>query len=81
MPSVNLFLKQEKEYIEQILPKGYRNVVIEASSSFGWHRFVYNDNYLITIDQFGLSGTKEDVLKELNFDEEAIYNRIKKLFK
>jgi transketolase len=81
MPSLDLFLKTNKEYQELTIPKGYRTVVIEAASSYGWHRFVYNDNYLITLDSFGKSGTGSDVLKAMNFDYDSIYLRVKKLFK
>ena len=81
MPSVELFLKQSEEYQNQILPKTIRKIVIEAASSFGWHQFVYNRNYLITIDNFGHSGSKNDVLKACNFDYESIYERVKKVLK
>lgn len=81
MPCMELFNNKDKTYQEAILPNGYRTIVIEAASSFGWHRFVYNDNYLITLDTFGVSGTPNDVLKHMNFDYETIKERIKKLFK
>lgn len=81
MPCMELFLKKEQAYQDLILPKGNRTVVLEAASSFGWHRFVYNDNYLITLDQFGFSGSKDDVLKKMSFDYETIKERIKQLFR
>lgn len=81
MPCMEEFLKQSKEYQEQILPPGYKKIVIEAGSSFGWEKFVYNDNYLICLNQFGKSGTKEEVLKEMNFDYESIKNKILGLLK
>lgn len=81
MPSVDVFLKESEEYKTNILPKGYKTIVIEAASSYGWHRFVYNDNYLITLDNFGASGPKEDVLKHLNYDFDSVYNKIKKVLK
>lgn len=80
MPSVEIFLLQSKEYQDNIIPKGYRNIVIEASSSYGWHRFVYNDNYIIGIDNFGTSGTKEELMNKFKFDEKSIYIKIKGLF-
>lgn len=79
MPSMNIFLNQSREYQEKILPNGYKKFVIEAASSFGWHRFVYNDNYLFTIDTFGLSGKKDDLCKEFAFESNAIKDKIKKL--
>ena len=81
MPSRELFLKQPKQYQEEILPKGVRTVVIEAGSKYGWEGFVYSDKYLITLDRFGYSGTKEEVLKEMNFDYDQILQKIVKLLK
>ena len=81
MPNMSLFLKQSVEYKESILPKGYRNIVIEAGTSALWHQFVYNENYLITIDNFGISATTEDTLKYMSFDYETIKERVIKLLK
>ena len=81
MPNRNLFLKQSKEYQEKILPKGYRTIVIEAGSKQGWEGFVYNDKYLITLDNFGYSGTKEEVADKMNFSYERILQKIIKLLK
>lgn len=81
MPCRELFLKQKKEYQEEILPKGIRTIVIEAGSRCGWEGFVYSDKYLLTLDRFGYSGTKEEVLKEMNFDYDCILQKIVKLLK
>lgn len=79
MPSKEVFLHQPIAYQESVIPKGNRNIVIEAGTSFGWGEFVYNDKYLITIDRFGISGTKNEVLRELQFDYEDIKAKIEKL--
>ena len=76
MPSRELFLKQSKEYQESILPKGYRTFVVEAGSKYGWESFVYNEKYLITLDRFGYSGTKDEVLDEMEFSYEQIIKKI-----
>ena len=81
MPNMDLFLKQSQEYKDSLLPKGYRNIVIEAGNSALWYRFVYNENYLITIDDFGVSATATDVLKHMNFDYDSIKERVIKLLK
>ncbi|MDD3392972.1 MAG: transketolase, partial [Bacilli bacterium] len=79
MPSLSLFKKQPKEYQEEVLPMGYKKIVIEAGSSFGLEGFVYNDKYLITIDHFGMSGTKEEVLEYCDFTYEQIKIKVEKL--
>ena len=76
MPNRELFLEQDDLYQEQVLPKGYKKFVIEAGSKFGWEGFVYSDKYLITLDKFGASGKKDDVLKYMNFDYDTIKQKI-----
>lgn len=81
MPCMEIYLKQGKSYQEEVLPMGYKVIVLEAGSSLGWHRFVYNQNYLITVDEFGVSGTREEVLKHMHFDYVTIREKIIKLLR
>ena len=81
MPSMEIFKTQSEEYQRALLPIGYKTFVIEAGSSFGWHQFVYNEKYLMTIDKFGKSGTKDQVLEYCDFSYEQIKERIKNLLK
>ena len=81
MPCVRLFEEQSNNYKEEILPIGYKTFVIEKSSKFGWGKYVYNDKYIIGLDEFGYSGKKDDVLEKLKLDEDSIYKRIEKLLK
>lgn len=81
MPSTSLFKKQKLSYQEEILPFGKKIFVIEASSSYSWYDFVYNDKYLITLDQFGLSGDKDDVLNRFGFTKEKIVEKIENILK
>lgn len=81
MPCMRLFEEQPKTYQEEILPIGYKTFVIERSSKFGWHKYVYNDKYIMGIDEFGYSGKQEDVLEKLKLDDDSITKRIEKLLK
>lgn len=81
MPCMELFDKESVEYQKALIPEGYKTFVIEAGSSFGWGKFVYNSDYLITLDSFGKSGKTEDVLKYMNFDKESIKKRIINMYK
>ncbi len=81
MPCKELFLIQDEAYQKEMLPIGVKVVVIEAGSSYGWDQFVYNRNYLITIDNFGISGTKDEVLKHCDFDYETIKSRVERLLR
>lgn len=81
MPCVRLFDEQPRSYQEEILPIGYKTFVIERASKFGWHKYVYNDKYIMGIDEFGYSGKPNDVLSKLKLDDDTIYKRIEKLLK
>ncbi len=81
MPCMRLFEEQSKTYKEEVLPMGYKTFVIERASSFGWHKYVYNDKYIMGIDEFGYSGESNDVLEKLKLDDDTIYKRIEKLLK
>lgn len=81
MPCMELFEQQSNNYKEEVLPIGYKTFVIERSSKFGWHKYVYNDKYIMGLDEFGYSGKSEDVLSKLKLDDESIAKRIEKLLK
>jgi len=81
MPNLNRFLKQDQTYIDQILPVEIRKIVIEASSSYSWNRLIFNNKYLITLDEFGASGKKEDVYKKFGFDVDTLEDKIESLLK
>lgn len=81
MPSMELYNKQDDEYKDSILPIGVKKIVVEAGTSFGWEKFVYNDKYLITINKFGTSGKKDDVLTYCDFNYKQIKDRVEKLLR
>lgn len=81
MPCRELFLKMPDSYKSQVIPKGYRTIVIEAGSKYGWEEFVIDNKYLITLDNFGFSGTKEEVLDKMGFSYEKILEKVINLLK
>lgn len=76
MPSIEEFLSKSKDYRDLVLPHNKKVIVIEAGSSFGWHRIYNGKIYYMTVDDFGVSGTKDEVLKYCNFDYETIKKKI-----
>lgn len=72
MPSMELFLKQNPKYEEQLLPKDIPTFVIEAGSSLIWNRFATKPEFIYGINRFGMSGKSEDVAKYLKFDKDTI---------
>ena len=81
MPNRELFEELGEAEQEEILPKGYKKFVIEAGSSYGWEGYVYNKKYLCTLDQFGKSGNKDDVLKACSFDFNSLLEKILNIMK
>lgn len=81
MPSMSRFEKNEESYKREILPASVKTFVIEASSSLSWYKYVKNDDYLFTIDTFGASGKREDVLRKYGFTVNKITKDIEKLLK
>lgn len=81
MPNMGLFLKQDQSYQESIIPDRNHTIVIEAGCNALWDRFVYNNENLITINEFGVSATAGDLLKHMNFDYDRIKKRVIALLK
>ena len=77
VPNLNNFLNQNKEYINEVLPKGYKKIVIEFSNDPSWYKILNEDDEFISIDSFGYSGTKEDIMKEFEVDIPNLVMRIK----
>ena len=76
MPSTTLFDKQTELYQKEVLGVGSPIFTLEASSTFGWDRYATDKDHILGIDTFGVSGTKEEVLRATNFDFEALKGRI-----
>lgn len=72
MPSMELFLKQNPKYEEQLLPKDVPTFVIEAASSLIWNRFASKPEYIFGINRFGMSGQKDEITKYFKFDKNTI---------
>ncbi len=79
MPCMEIFKNQTEKYKEKIMPSGYKKIVIEAGSSFGWEGFVYSSKYLINVNEYGVSSSPEEVLDYMGFSEEKIIEKIIKL--
>lgn len=77
MPNIDLFFKQSKEYQNQVLPKGYKRMVLEFSNDPKLYRLVKNEEDLINIDRFGKSGTPDELLSEFELDIASIVIKIK----
>ena len=74
IPSIERFRFHSKSYQEEIIPKGIKVIAIERSSSYSWYPFT---DKIISIDQFGISASHEDIDEVYHFRLEDICERIK----
>ena len=81
MPCMELYNLQSNEYKQSLFPNNIPIFVIEYGSSFGFEKFVPSSDYLFTINKFGISASKEDVLKSMSLDLNTIVEKIKSLLK
>ena len=80
MPSMECFERQDDSYQESVLPSNIKKFVIEASSSYSWYKYTSKE-YMFTVDNFGKSGKRYDVLHEYGFLEKDIELKIEELLK
>lgn len=81
MVSVNRFDSQDESYIENIVPGGVMTFSIEAGSKYSWYPFVNSKDRIFSIDTFGKSASKEDILSYFEFDAQKIAIKIEELLK
>ena len=73
MPSMEVFESTPLEYKNEILPKHKHIFTLEASSYFGWDKYATHN---LGYNRFGISGSKDEVLKEMKFDFETLKTKI-----
>lgn len=76
---VNLkkFLECDRDYLKQVIPKGYKRVVIEFSNDPLWYQLVDSKEDVININHFGKSGLEEELIKDFELDIASIIIKIK----
>ncbi|MEG1636325.1 MAG: transketolase [Cellulosilyticaceae bacterium] len=80
MPSSDVFEKQDKAYKESVLPSNkVKRVAVEASSSFGWHKYTGFEGKVIALDTFGESAPAEIIFKKLGFTVENVVKVAKEI--
>ncbi len=68
MPSLELFEAQDAAYKESVLPKAVtKRLVVEAGTSFGWHKYMGDGGDIISVDRFGASAPGGTCLEKFGF--------------
>jgi transketolase len=80
MPCVELFEEQDEAYRESVLPASVRKrLVIEASSSFGWHKYTGFEGDSVSIDRFGASAPGPLLMEKFGFTVDNVVAKAKAL--
>ena len=80
MPCVELFEEQDSAYQDSVLPPSVRRrLVVEASSSFGWHKYTGFDGDTVSINRFGASAPGSVCLEHFGFTIDNVVAKAKAL--
>ena len=77
MPCIENFLAQDEDYQNEVLPKGYKKVVLELSNDPLWYKILERGDEFIGVSTYGKSGDQEDLLKEFELDLHSLVIQIK----
>ena len=79
MPCQELFDKQSKEYKEKIIEKNSKKISIEASSIFGWEKYVSSEGTSLGMKAFGKSAPGKTLYKDFNLTSDSVVRIAKKM--
>lgn len=76
MPCTHLFDEHPTSYRESVLGSSGLKVVIEAASSFGWHKYIGSDGLTCCLDHFGASAPADQLYDHFGLSVEKICQKI-----
>lgn len=80
VPCLELFLKQDIQYQNQILGKNFASKIIycaiEAGVKFGWHEVIGNDGIFVGMNSFGASAKAQDLYNYFGITPQKIVDKI-----
>jgi len=79
MPCQELFDKQSKEYREKVIEKNSKKISIEASSIFGWEKYVGPEGSSLGMKSFGKSAPYKAIYENFNLTSNSVVMIAKKM--
>ena len=79
MPCQELFDKQSKEYREKVIEKNSKKISIEASSIFGWEKYVGSEGSSLGMKSFGKSAPYKTIYENFNLTSNSVVMIAKKM--
>jgi len=78
MPSHELFLAQDIDWQETVLPESIRaRVAVEAGVAMPWHRFVGRHGRVVGLERYGQSAPAQQVFEEFGFTAERVASAVR----
>ncbi|HYW75339.1 MAG TPA: transketolase C-terminal domain-containing protein, partial [Gammaproteobacteria bacterium] len=78
MPSHELFLKQDSDWRETVLPESIgARVAVEAGVTMPWYRFVGMHGRVLGLERYGQSAPAQQVFEELGFTAERVASAVR----
>jgi len=79
MPCQELFDKQSKEYKDKTIEKNSIKISIEASSIYGWEKYVGSDGFSLGLKSFGKSAPAKELYENFNLTSNNVVKLAKKM--
>jgi transketolase len=80
MPCWELFEEQDTAYQQAVLPPAdQKRLVVEAASSFGWHKYMGSQGAMVSIDRFGVSAPGGTAMEKFGFTVENVVAKAKEV--
>ncbi|AGB42198.1 transketolase [Halobacteroides halobius DSM 5150] len=76
IPDRNKFIAQGQDYIKEVLGEDTFRVALEAGVGQGWYQLLGDKHHLVSVEDFGASGSGEKVGKYFGFVAEEITEQI-----
>jgi transketolase len=78
MPCVEIFEEQDKAYRDAILPPATKKrLVVEAGTTFGWHKYCGDEGDVLGVDRFGASAPGGTLMEKFGFTVENVVAKAK----
>ncbi len=81
LPCQELFLEQDQNYRDAVIPPGAKKVSIEAGLTYGWERIVGSNGLRIGLDHYGASAPGELLAEKFGFTPKETSRKIKEWLK
>ncbi|WP_421790350.1 transketolase [Hyphobacterium sp.] len=77
VPCLDLFLEEDKAYLDEVLPEGLPRIAVEAGIRQGWDAIIGREGGFIGMTGFGASAPAEALYEHFGITVEAVIEAVK----